>query len=204
MSSHPLLPIAARLGAPVSRAWLARRGNPYLAEIDAVARLLGVAGPYLLNIIYEWACSPSAAPDPRGGAARLIRVLDWGLTGLGRHVVIAQHETPHGPFFNVTWPGYAGVLTAMAPGRFAAAINQAPRIPITGALLLDETIAHLRMLCRPQTLPPAHLLRQVFEDTPDFSGALARLDDNSLDLAAPAILTTAGTEPHEASTADAT
>ena len=31
-----------------------------------------------------------------------------------------------GDFFSVTWPGYVGALTAMAPGRFAASINQAP------------------------------------------------------------------------------
>ena len=31
-----------------------------------------------------------------------------------------------GDFVNVTWPGYVGTLTASAPGRFAAAINQAP------------------------------------------------------------------------------
>ena len=31
-----------------------------------------------------------------------------------------------GEFINVSWPGYAGTLTASAPGRFAAAINQAP------------------------------------------------------------------------------
>ena len=33
---------------------------------------------------------------------------------------------PAGEFYSVTWPGFVGVLTAMAPGRFAAAINQAP------------------------------------------------------------------------------
>ena len=31
-----------------------------------------------------------------------------------------------GEFFNVTWPGYVGVLTALAPDRFGASINQAP------------------------------------------------------------------------------
>ena len=31
-----------------------------------------------------------------------------------------------GDFFSVTWPGYVGALTAMAPRRFAACVNQAP------------------------------------------------------------------------------
>jgi hypothetical protein len=33
---------------------------------------------------------------------------------------------PAGEYHNITWPGYVGILTASAPGRFAAAINQAP------------------------------------------------------------------------------
>ena len=35
-------------------------------------------------------------------------------------------QGPAGEFFNITWPGFVGALTAMAPWRFAAAINQAP------------------------------------------------------------------------------
>ena len=31
-----------------------------------------------------------------------------------------------GDFYSVTWPGYVGALTAMAPQRFAACVNQAP------------------------------------------------------------------------------
>jgi hypothetical protein len=33
---------------------------------------------------------------------------------------------PAGEYYSVTWPGYVGTLTALAPDRFAAAINQAP------------------------------------------------------------------------------
>jgi hypothetical protein len=198
LSSHVLFPLAARLGDRISRSWFARRGNPYLDEIRDVADLLGVPGIFFLNLIYEWACSTSAAPDPSGVGARLIRVLDWGLSGIGRHVVIAHHATPVGPFFSATWPGYAGALTAMAPGRFSAAINQAPRIPIGGSVIIDEAIAHLRMLCRGGTLPAAHLLRQICETAPDFATAVGLLTDKAVDLAVPAIFTVAGIAADEA------
>jgi hypothetical protein len=198
LSSHPLFPLAARLGDRISRSWFARRNNPYLDEIRDVADLLGVPGVYFLNLIYEWACSTSAAPDPSGVGARLIRVLDWGLTGIGRHVVIAHHATPVGPCFSATWPGYAGTLTAMAPGRFSAAVNQAPRIPISGSVIIDEIIAHLRMLRRGGTLPAAHLLRRVCETAPDFAAAVGLLTDKTVDLAVPAIFTVAGIAADEA------
>jgi hypothetical protein len=203
LASHPLFPLAVRLGDRVSRSWLERSGNPYLGEIRDVADQLRAKGAYFLNIIYEWACSTSAARDPSGGGARMIRVLDWGLSGLGRHVVIADHASPVGRFLSATWPGYAGVLTAMAPGRFSAAINQAPRIPIGGLVIIDEVVAHLRMLCRSGTLPAAHLLRQVFETAPDFAAAVARLTDRAVDLAAPAIFTVAGVEADEACVVEA-
>jgi hypothetical protein len=160
--------------------------------------LLGVSGPYFLNLIYEWACSTSAAPDPTGTGARMIRVLDWGLSGLGRHVVVARHATPVGPFFSATWPGYAGVLTAMAPSRFSVALNQAPRIPVSGALVIDEVVTHLRMLWCGGTLPAAHLLRQTCETAPDFTAAVACLSDPTVDLAVPAIFSVAGIEASQA------
>jgi hypothetical protein len=203
LSSHPLFPLAVRLGDGISRSWLRRHDNPYRDDIDEVAALLGVPGVHFLNLIYEWACSTSAAPDPSGIGARLIRVLDWGLSGLGRHVVIARHAAPAGPFFSAIWPGYAGVLTAMAPGRFSAAINQAPRIPVSGSVVIDEAIAHLRMLCRGGTLPAAHLLRQICETAPDFAAAVALLSDPAVDLAVPAIFTVAGVTATESCVVEA-
>ena len=71
----------------------------------------------------EWACTALARDDD---APWLVRTLDWPFPGLGRHVEIALMRGAAGDFYNVTWPGFVGVLTAMAPGRFAAAVNQAP------------------------------------------------------------------------------
>jgi hypothetical protein len=198
-----LLEIVARLGDVLSRRWLKRRGNPFYDEVTAVADALGRPGVYFLNIIYEWACSTSAAPDPAGSGNRMIRVLDWGMPGIGRHIVVGRHTTDHGLYYNVTWPGYAGVLTAMAPERFAAAINQAPRQTPIGLRWLDEAIVHLRMYNAGGTLPAPHLLRQVFEKAPDYAAALAMLMDADVDLAMPAIFTLSGTRAEEACVVEA-
>jgi hypothetical protein len=192
LASHPLLPAAVPLVDRLSRRWLERQEDPYLHEIRRVAEGVGRSGVYFLNIVYEWACSTSAAPDPAGRGARLIRVLDWGLSGIGRHVVIARHATPHGPFYSATWPGYAGVLTAMAPGRFAAAINQAPRIPVLGARWLDESVTRLRVLRQRGAIPAAHLLRRVFESARDYQDARAMLGDARPALAMPALFILCG------------
>jgi hypothetical protein len=194
LSSHTLLPLAARLADQVSRRWLVRQANPYRDEIAHIAERLSRRGAYFLNIVYEWACSTSAAPDPSGNGARMIRVLDWGLTGIGRYVVIARHETAHGPFYNVTWPGFVGVLTAMAPGRFAAAINQAPRMPIVGPRWLDEALSRMRLLRLAGAMPGAHLLRRVCEEADDYESAVTMLMDRSISLAMPAIFSLSGRE----------
>jgi hypothetical protein len=197
MGGHVALEIGGRLGDRLSRLWLKRRSNPFYGEIATVARAIGRPGVYLLNIIYEWACSTSAGPDPTAEGNRMIRVLDWGLRGIGRYVVIGQHDTDHGVYFNVTWPGYAGVLTAMAPGRFSAAINQAPRLRPSGMRWLDEVIVHLGMFRTMGTIPVSHLLRRVFEEAADYASAQGILMDESIDLAMPALFTLSGIEAAE-------
>ena len=115
-----LLPVLDRL----ARRWLTRSRSPYVADIAAIAAALGFPGIWLLNGSYQWGCTALAREE--GGAPWLARTLDWPFPGLGRHAEVAHMRGPAGDFFSVTWPGYVGVLTAMAPGRFAASINQAP------------------------------------------------------------------------------
>ncbi len=190
--SHPLLPFSTPFLDWLSHSWLVRQANPYLNEIRLVARAVGRPGAFFLNTVYEWACSTSVAADPGGEGARMIRVLDWGFSGIGQHVVVARHETAHGPFYSATWPGYAGVLTAMAPGRFAAAINQAPRVPALGHPILDAIVTRLKVMRARGALPATHLLRRVFEEAPDFEAAVALLADESIALAMPAIFSISG------------
>jgi hypothetical protein len=179
----------------ITRSWLRRSCSPYVAEIEAIARALRFAGVWFLNGTYEWGCTAVARDE--GGAPWLARTLDWPFPGLGRHLEIARMQGRAGEFFNVTWPGYAGSLTASAPGRFAAAINQAPLWRRTGKPWLRPYDIALNALQTWQiTFCPAdHLLRQVFEDCRDFAEAKHRLE--TAPIARPAIFTLVGCEPGE-------
>ncbi|TVR96080.1 MAG: hypothetical protein EA406_12795 [Rhodospirillales bacterium] len=183
--------LALRVGDRATAQWLTRNGNPYRQEIAEIARRILIPGAFLLNLSYEWSCTSAAGPDPGGPGTRLMRTLDWPLDGIGRTVVVARHETAAGPYFNVTWPGYVGVLTAMAPGRFAAAINQPPAGRISGSCWFDWAI-HRTGVWRRSALPPAHLLRQVFEQCADFQEAKSALTETPLCI--PAFFTLAGAD----------
>jgi hypothetical protein len=123
--------------------------------------------------------------------------LDWPFR-LGGQVVVARHSPPSGPYYNVTWPGYVGVLTALAPGRFAAAINQPPmrysldRFSL--GLPIDWTVNRWRIRAM-TALPPAHLLRQAFESCATYAEAKSLLIVTPICI--PAIYTLTGTLPDE-------
>lgn len=186
--------LVVRAADALSRRWLARSGNPYLPEIDALAAEIGRPGGYFLNINHEWGCTTRAAPTADGQAAQLLRVLDWPNDGLGRQVTAVHLEGPAGPWTNLTWPGFAGVIQAQAPGRFAAAFNQAPLRRTTGLLPLDWVAARRRWW-RNGGLPPAHLLRRAFETCRSYAEARDLLSSEALAL--PAIFVLAGCAPEE-------
>jgi hypothetical protein len=156
-----------------SRAWLARNETPYRAEIDAVAAMPGIRGAHGLNLSTEWACTTATADG------RLVRTLDWPIRGLGGAITVARHESPAGDWFNVTWPGFIGVLTGIAPRRFAIAYNQAPIRWTTGLWPIDWVIERIR-LNRHRALPATHLIRRVFETCRDFGEALAMLKETPI------------------------
>lgn len=183
-----------RLGDDATWRWLERADNPYLQEIDRVRRRLDGPGAVLLNMSYEWSCTAGVGPDPAGSGSRMLRALDWPLTGLGRTVVVARQYGPAGDFFNVTWPGYVGVLTAMAPGRFSAAINQPPLRRVSRLMPLDWVMGRVR-LWRQRALPPGHLLRRVFETCTSYAEAKRMLVATPLCL--PAFYCLSGAEPGE-------
>ena len=103
----------------IAAKWLRSSVSTYGEDLRDVARILGFPGALTLNMSYLFACTTSAAPGPNG-APLLRRSLDWPFDGLGRCVEIAWQSGPAGDFYNVTWPGAVGVLSAMAPGRFCA------------------------------------------------------------------------------------
>lgn len=187
--------IAIRAADALSRRWLERWHEPYLKEIDRISARIGRPGAYFLNVSYEWGCTSRAGPSPDGRTARLLRVLDWPDHGLGRHVIAAVVKGAAGPWLTLTWPGYTGVLQAVAPQRFAAALNQAPMQKPVGFYPLDWLVTRLHVWDRPH-LTAAHLLRQVFERARTFAEAKALLVETPIAL--PAIYILSGLAADEA------
>jgi hypothetical protein len=174
-----------------SHRWLSRSRSPYVAEVAEIAATLGFSGVWLLNASYQWGCTSLAREDD--GVPWLVRTLDWPFRGLGRYAEVALMRGAHGEFFSVTWPGYVGALTAMAPFRFAACINQAPMRRKTSHQWLRpfdfaaNTAASWDSAGR---MPPDQLLRHVFEVCDDFAAARRMLETTA--VARPAIFSLIG------------
>lgn len=130
-------------------------------------------------------CTAGAAWYPKLGMTH-VRTLDWSLDGLGRHTVIWHFiGAAAGEYYSVGWPGYAGVLSGMAPGRFSATINQASPFSMPSL-----------------QWPPSHLLRYVCEHAADYNDALAILE--ATPVCFPAFVMLVGTEPGEAAVIELT
>lgn len=96
----------------------------YASEVDSVSRTLKRPGLWLLHGAYLFGCT--ALADDTAHGPRLRHTLGWPFPGLGRLGEVRRQCGAAGECLNVTWPGFVGVLTAVAPKRFAASINQAP------------------------------------------------------------------------------
>jgi len=183
-----------RLADHLSRRWLKASQSPLQGEIAAVAAEVGQPGAFLLNLSYEWGCTAAVGPDPQGTGMRLLRTLDWPFDGLGRGLLGARMEGPAGRWLNLTWSGFAGVLTALCPGRFAVAFNQPPMHarhfgPLALPMPLDWALNRIAMAGR-RALPPAHLLRLICDDAPDYASARRRILETA--VAAPYFVSLAG------------
>ncbi len=193
-SLTPAFNFGLRAADQLALSWLRRTRSPYVAELESIASLMSEPGIFLLNTSYEWGCTALAAPSPAHNSARLLRTLDWPYDGLGRLVEVVRQKGPGGEFLNVTWPGAVGVLTAMAPGRFAASINQAPargndEDKWVAARNTLQTFEHA------DAWPAMHLLRHVFENAPTFEQAKEALE--RMPITAPTIFTLVGVTPRE-------
>ena len=178
----------------VSRRWLKKWDNTHLSEIDEVAAIIGRPGAMFFSVNYEWGCTCRVAPSPDGHSARLVRVLDWKTNGLGRNVIAARVAGKSGSYVTLTWPGYTGVLTALAPQRFAAALNQAPMRNPIGMFYLDWAANRRRVWNMPHQTP-AHLLRSTFEKAANYYEARAMLIDQP--VSTPGIFSLSGLKPNE-------
>ena len=202
--AHALLD-AATQGVPrvvlkgldaVSRRWLVKSKNACLPEIDALAQRIGRPGGHFLSINYEWGCTVAVGPSPDGRTARLARTLDWFTPGLGRYCMAARVSGRAGPFVTMTWPGFVGALQAMAPGRFTAALNQAPLRRLGGGLIALDWAANKVRFWQTSHEPALHLLRRVMDGARSYEEARDMLVRTP--IAAPATFSLAGTRPDEA------
>lgn len=188
--------LVARLGDPLARNWLGRTGSPLVSEIGAVVDATGCSGIWLLHGAYAFGCTAFVDESERGPVLK--RTLDWPFPRLGQLVEIAEQDGPAGDYLNVTWPGFSGVLTAVAPGRFAASINQAPmrhRTKIDALRWVDYAFNAVGAFCSSGRVPPEHLLRHVFETCATFDEALHLLETTP--LARPVLFTLVGCRPGE-------
>jgi len=189
------LPLVPLLDRALQR-WLKRSCSPYLAEIEQIAAELDFSGVWLLNASYQWGCTSLAGEHD--GAPWLLRTLDWPFRGLGRYAAVAQLRGECGDFFSVTWPGYVGALTAMAPKRFAACVNQAPMRRRTAHRWLrpyDFGVNALAVGRSAELMPPDQLLRRIFESREDFAAARQMLE--AVPVARPVIYTLIGCTANE-------
>jgi hypothetical protein len=187
----PLGELAARLGDPFVRRWMRRSGSAYVEEIAAIAANVKRPGVWLLHGAYLFGCTALADEGPDGPHLR--RTLDWPFEGLGRLAEVVSQHGPSGRYLNVTWPGFAGVLTASAPGRFAAAINQAPmrrRTEYDWLLWLDYVLNAFDGVRQTGKPPPEHVLREAFETCRTFGEARRLLE--TAPVARPVVFTLAG------------
>jgi hypothetical protein len=182
---YPFLPAMDRL----SRRWAHRAENPHRAEIAALSASLPT-GVWFMNLCFEWGCTTGVAAEPDGKGMRMLRTLDWPFHGIGRHVVVARQTGPAGDYLNITWPGFVGVVTAMAPGRFALAINQAPLVRRGYLPLPADWLANRVAVFRSRELPPVHLARRIMETCRNYDEARETIERTPLAL--PAIFTLAG------------
>jgi hypothetical protein len=168
LASFPraLIPFVPALDQ-AARRWLTRSCSPYVPEIAEIAATLGFPGTWLLNCSYQWGCTAHAREE--GGVPWLARTLDWPFPGLGRYADVARAKGLAGEYFSVTWPCYAGALTAMGPSRFAACVNQAPmrrRTRHPWLRLYDLAANGWNTWANIRHIPADQLLRQVFETCP--------------------------------------
>ena len=185
-------PIVSSLLGPLS--WLvslAHRavGGPYREEMAAWAEATDtpLARVVALNLSYELSrgCTSVVKWCPGLGMVHA-RHVDWDVDGLDEHTIVVDFENGDaGPFTAVTWPGYVGVLSGVAKGRFAITLNSAP---------------HDRGL-NPRRWPPTVVIRKAFEDCSDFDEAVEFICGH--ELLVNALITVSGPKRGQAVTIEA-
>lgn len=152
----------------------------YWQELESLAEQTGTAldDVVLCNLYYDAlkavlddtgrqlpGCTAFACEHPDGSILHA-RNLDWWSDGtsLSSYTTLTQFENaPAGGFVTVGWPGFNGVFSGIAPGRFAVTLN--------AVLSFDPPVP---------AVPVVYLLRQVLETARDYNEALVRLSETPI------------------------
>lgn len=169
--------------------------SEYAEDIKTIARLLKVEEGDIMcgNLEYELAmcgliepfgCTAAAIYTPRLGMLH-IRNMDWPGKYIGEYTIKVIYNSRCGEFTAVTWPGYVGVLSAVAKNRFSATINLLPWPGID-------------WIPKPNIFgwPASVLLRYIFEDCDTYEDALKEI--KKIPVVAPVLITLVGPKKGQA------
>ncbi len=159
----------------------------YINESDLFADAGGISRSLMafLQRQYTWShalCTTASVWDPRNREMVMLRSLDWSGAKVMSSATRVHHFERQGAqvFMSVGITGMTGVLTAMKPGAFAAALNY----------------AQVRGSARPAADPTLRL-RELFEDSGVRSFRQAADAIQSWKLGAPCFISLTGIEPGE-------
>jgi predicted choloylglycine hydrolase len=173
------LGLAAPMVADISRPLVRPE---YWAEMQGIAARAGIAIEEVVcgNLYYDAlkavlvGCTAFAVDTPAGPLHA--RNLDWWSENdsLRRHTTQTKFLGAQlGEFTTVGWPGFIGMLSGIAPGRFAITLN---------AVISEEPLQ--------MASPVVFAIRQVFEEAADFKSALQTL--RTIPLASDSLLLLTG------------
>jgi hypothetical protein len=171
------------------------RFTTYAAEIIAIAAHAGMEEWEVaaLNMVYDAQarCTAVLCHDEEGTAPLHVRTLDWPAGFLRKHTIrVALTRGGTVVAHAVTWPGFVGVLTGVAPGRFSISMNARQTTPSLLPLAVNVLAA-----ATGRCWVAGALIRHVLETAATYDEAVALLSTEW--LVGPLYFTVAGTRPNE-------
>lgn len=177
-----------------------RIGQRYMREITDACSTAGYTKEetwkiLIGNLVYDmsqitkvnFGCTSAVVSTKNQGLVH-IRNLDWPAKSLGKSTIGIKMRSPVGDYFSISFPGFFGVLTAVAPGRFSVSINWAP--PSDELWFLNKNPS------------PPFYLRHVMETAKTFDDAVRMLSEAHLSCSV--FFTVCGTKKEEAAVVEVT